>query len=255
MYYDDITKLSAAAQKKTELLQNSKPKYLLASALAGMYVGFGILLIFTIGGLLSQENPAIVRIIMGLSFGIALSLVVTAGSELLTGNNMIMTVGQLEGKVTVQDSLKIYLYSFTGNLLGAVILAWLFVAAGLAAGSTAAFIGKVSQTKMSLPWTELFARGILCNTLVCLALWCSFRLKDEAAKLIMIFWCLFAFITTGFEHSVANMTLLAVALLAPGTAAVSLDGFIYNIVVVTLGNFIGGALVVGGSYWYISKKD
>lgn len=220
-----------------------------------MYVGFGILLIFTIGGLLAQANSPAVRIVMGMSFGIALSLVIMAGSELFTGNNMIMTVGNLEGKVNFRDSLQVYFYSFTGNLLGSVLLAALFVAAGLATGSTAAFMGKAAQTKMTLPWMELFFRGVLCNILVCLALWCSFRLKEEVGKLIMVFWCLFAFITTGFEHSVANMTLLAAALLAPATAGVSVGGFIYNLVVVTLGNFVGGALVVGFSYWYISKQE
>jgi nitrite transporter NirC len=86
-----------------------------------------------------------------------------------------------------------------------------------------------------------------------LAIWCSFRLKEEIAKLAMIFWCLFAFITTGFEHSVANMTLLSVALLAPGTAAVSFSGFAYNLGLATAGNFIGGSLLAG-AYWFISRR-
>ncbi|MDF2569942.1 MAG: formate/nitrite transporter [Sporomusa sp.] len=255
MYSDDIAKLCAAAERKVEFLNASNTKYLVSSALAGMYVGFAVLLAYTIGGLLSQVNSPFGRVAMGLSFGIALSLVTFAGSELFTGNNMTMTVGRLEKKTTAMDLLKVNFMSFTGNLLGSVFLAGLFVSAGLASGSTAAFIGKLAQSKMTLPWTELLARGILCNTLVCLAVWCSIRLKDETAKLIMIFWCLFAFITTGFEHSVANMTLLSVALLMPGAAVGSMSGFVYNIVVVTLGNFIGGALVVGASYWYISKQD
>jgi nitrite transporter NirC len=255
MYYDDISKIAAAARNKSELLERSKLKYLLSSALAGMYVGFGILLIFTIGGLLSQIDTPVLRIVMGASFGIALSLVIMAGSELLTGNNMIMTIGNLEKKVTLKQSFSIYLYSFLGNLLGSIFIAYLFVLAGLSKGSVAVFIGKAAQIKMSLPWIELLARGILCNTLVCLAIWCSFRMKEEAGKLVMIFWCLFAFITTGFEHSVANMTLLSIALLTPGTTAATIGGFAYNIGIVTLGNFIGGALLVGAAYWYISQKD
>lgn len=255
MYYEDISKIAATAVTKSALLERSKLKYLLSSALAGMYVGFGILLIFTIGGLLSQADTPIIRIVMGISFGIALSLVVMAGSELFTGNNMIMTIGNLEKKVSLKKSLDIYLFSFIGNLLGSIFIAYLFVLAGLAKGDTAAFIGKAAQVKMSLPWIELLARGILCNTLVCLALWCSFRMKEEASKLIIIFWCLFAFITTGFEHSVANMTLLSIALITSGVGDSAITGFIYNIGLVTLGNFIGGALLVGAAYWYISKKD
>jgi len=92
MYYEEIKKVSSAAQAKGTLLKGSPIKYLLSSVLAGMYVGLGILLIFTIGGLLSQADSPAVKIIMGTSFGIALSLVIMAGSELFTGNNMIMTI-------------------------------------------------------------------------------------------------------------------------------------------------------------------
>ncbi|SEP43888.1 formate/nitrite transporter family protein [Propionispora vibrioides] len=255
MYYEEIAKISGAAEAKAALLKAAKGRYILSSALAGMYVGFGILLIFTIGGLLSQAQAASVKLIMGLSFGIALSLVIMAGSELFTGNNLVMAIGRLEKRVTVREVWSIYLFSFAGNLLGSIVLAGLFAYSGLLSGSTEAFIVKTAQAKMSLPWLQLFIRGILCNALVCLAIWCSFRMKEETGKLIMVFWCLFAFITSGFEHSVANMTLLTAALLAPGAAGVSVGGFIYNIVWVTLGNVIGGALVIGYSYWYIARKN
>lgn len=253
MYYEDIQKTVNIAETKLAFMKRSKLKYLAASALAGIYVGFGILLIYTIGGLLASSASPAVRIVMGASFGIALSLVIMAGAELLTGNNMIISIGNLEKKVSIQDAVRIYSLNFTGNLLGSILLAILFYYGGLLQGTTAAFIIKTAQTKMSLPWTELLARGILCNMLVCLAIWCSLRLKEETGKLIMVFWCLFAFITTGFEHSVANMTLLATALLAPGAAGVSGLGFLYNITVVTIGNFLG-ALFIGGAYWYISSK-
>ncbi len=255
MYYEEIKKVTSAAQVKSELLKRSPLKYLLSSSLAGMYVGFGILLIFSIGGFLSQVDSPVVKIVMGISFGIALSLVVMAGSELFTGNNMIMTIGNLEKKVTFGESVNIYILSFIGNLLGSFLLAYLFVLSGLGQGSTALFMTKIAYSKVSLPWIELLARGILCNILVCLAIWCSFKMKEETGKLIMIFWCLFAFIATGFEHSVANMTLLSAVLIMPGTEAISLTGFIYNISFVTLGNFIGGALFVALPYWYISQRE
>lgn len=255
MYYEEIVKVAASAQAKINLLRAGKAKYILSSALAGMYVGFGVLLIFTIGGLLSQGQVPIVRIVMGLCFGIALSLVIMAGSELFTGNHMVMTIGQLEKKVAAHEVLAIYFFSFAGNLIGAVLLAGLFAYSGLLSGSTGAFIVKTAQMKMALPWDQLLLRGILCNTLVCLAVWCSFRMKEETGKLIMVFWCLFAFITTGFEHSVANMTLLAAALFVPDSVGVSLNGFAYNLIWVTVGNFIGGTLLVALPYWYIAKKS
>ncbi|MBX4270250.1 formate/nitrite transporter family protein [Clostridium estertheticum] len=254
MFSEEINKVSASAIKKSELLKRSKMRYLTSSALAGIYVGFGILLIFTIGGLLSQATSPATKIMMGASFGIALSLVIMAGSELFTGNNMTMTIGSLEKKVSWFDSINIWIYSFIGNFVGSVVLAAMFVGGGLAKGSTASFILKTSQMKMASPSIELFLKGLLCNMLVCLAVWCSIKLKEETAKLIMIFWCLFAFITTGFEHSIANMTLLTTALMIPHSAAISIGGLAHNLIWVTLGNFVGGAVFIGASYWFISKE-
>lgn len=254
MFSEEINKVSLSAIKKSELLKKSKMRYLTATALAGVYVGFGILLIFTIGGTLSAVHSPATKIIMGASFGIALSLVIMAGSELFTGNNMIMTIGYLEKKVSLLDSMNIWIYSFIGNFAGSIVLAGLFVGAGLSKGSIAAFILKTSQVKMATPSMELFFRGILCNMLVCLAVWCAVKLKEETSKLIMIFWCLFAFITTGFEHSVANMTLLTTALMIPHGAGISLGGLTHNLLWVTLGNFVGGAVFIGAAYWFISKE-
>lgn len=254
MYYHEITQITAAAHNKVNLLQAGRARYLVASLLAGMYVGFGIVLIFTIGGILAQEYGAVVRVLMGISFGIALSLVLMAGSELFTGNNMIMTIGQLEQQISLRQSIAIQGYSFLGNLAGSLLLATLFAYSGLLEGNTGAYMAKIAKVKTELPWQQLFIRGIFCNVLVCLAIWCSFRMKEETSKLIMVFWCLFAFITAGFEHSVANMTILGAALLVTGTG-VSLSGAAYNIIWVSAGNFIGGAVVVGFSYWFISRRS
>ena len=107
----------------------------------------------------------------------------------------------------------------------------------------------VATGKMNLSFEAAFVRGILANWLVCLAVWCSMRTTNDVAKLGLIFWCLFAFIGAGFEHSIANMTLLALALLQPHGEAISWAGYVGNLVPVTLGNIVGGAVCVGGLYW------
>ncbi len=249
-----IEKSCAAAELKSALLGRSVGRYLLASALAGFYVGLGILLIFTVAGELAPAGVPGVKIFMGLFFGIALSLVIMAGSELFTGNNMIMTVGVMEKRSRWSELARVWVFSYLGNLLGALLLAWLFVRTGFATGGTGAFFAKASAVKMSAPFWELFVRGILCNILVCLAVLCSIKLKEETAKLIMIFWCLFAFITCGYEHSVANMTLLAVGILEPGAdpEKVNVLGMVNNLVPVTLGNILGGA-ALGAAYRYIAR--
>ncbi|MBU5590499.1 formate/nitrite transporter family protein [Clostridium sp. MSJ-4] len=254
MFSEEINKISLAGEAKVRLMEKSKSRYILAAVLAGVFVGFGTLLIFTIGGLLAHVKAPYTKIVMGVSFGIALSLVIMAGSELFTGNNMVMTIATLNKKVTLNKSIKIWIYSFIGNLIGSIFIASLFVGAGLAKGATADFILNASQGKMDTGVIELLARGMLCNMLVCLAVWCSFKMKEESGKLIMIFWCLFAFITTGFEHSVANMTLLSISLMIPHAATITFGGFIYNLAIVTLGNFIGGAIFIGWAYYFISNK-
>ncbi|KRQ86756.1 Nitrite transporter NirC [Caloramator mitchellensis] len=254
MFGEEINKVSNAALAKVNFLNSGKTKYILSSMLAGIYVGFGILLIFTIGGLLSQANSPSTRIVMGVSFGIALSLVIMAGSELFTGNNFVMTIGLKENTISFKNAVRIWVYSFLGNWIGAILISVLFVFAGLAKGPTIAFIQKVSIAKTTLPFVEILVRGILCNVLVCLGVWMSFKLKEETAKLIMIFWCLFAFITTGYEHSIANMTLLTTSIIVPHDAGLNISGYFLNIFASTLGNFIGGSLL-GLSYWFISKKN
>ena len=121
-----------------------------------------------------------------------------------------------------------------------------------AKGPTTDLIEKVASVKMSLPAWELFVRGILCNWLICLAVWMTGRTNNDTAKILLIFWCLFAFIGTGFEHSIANQSLLGMALFLPHDAAVSWGAFWYNQLFVVLGNLVGGGLFVGGLYWMVS---
>ncbi len=254
MFCEEFNSVIGAAKAKVNLLKTNGLGYFVSSMLAGLYVGMGIMLIFTIGGLLNSAGSPATKIVMGASFGIALSLVIMAGSELFTGNNFIMTAASLKGEVTWTDTLNVWVVCFIGNLIGSIIAGFMFYSTGLSAGAVGEFIAKTSAAKMSIPFLPLLVRGIFCNILVCLATWCSFKCKSESAKLIMIFWCLFAFITSGFEHSVANMTLLTIGLFNPGTANVSVMGYIYNISVVTLGNIIGGAIFLALPYYIISKK-
>lgn len=255
MFQEEVSKVSQAAQKKVQLMEKKPMVYFVLSMLAGIYVGLGILLIFTIGGLLKGSDFAGTKILMGVSFGIALSLVIMAGSELFTGNNFVMAIGWHQKTVTTAECIKLWMICWLGNLAGSLLLAFMFVYSGLSEGSVGEFIAQTSLAKMSVPIFPLLLRGILCNVLVCLAVWSSFKLNTESGKLIMIFWCLFAFITTGFEHSVANMTLLAIGVLKPMSQVLTWGGYAYNLLFVTLGNMIGGILLIALPYSFVAGRS
>lgn len=252
MFQEDFAAAGNAARAKADFLKKNPVGYFLASMLAGVFVGFGVLLAFTIGGQLNGAPYA--KLAMGVSFSAALSLVVMAGAELFTGNNLMMAAGCLTHRVKPGETAILWAVCWLGNLAGSALLALIYWGTGLGTGAVGEFMANAAAGKMAAGPLALFLRGLLCNMLVCLAVWCGFRCKTESGKLIMILWCIVAFFTTGFEHSVANMTLLTVALLSPGKAAVSLGGWVYNLLVVTLGNMAGGVLFLAVPYWLISRE-
>jgi nitrite transporter NirC len=253
MYTKTIDEFTALAQEKMTLLRKAPLAFVVSSLQAGAYVGIGIVLIFVVG---EAAPPAFRKLVMGASFGIALTLVIIAGADLFTGHNMYGTFARLSGRLRSAEVGLLWLVCWVGNLLGSIALA-LLVTAGGAAGLHAASDGllqSVASYKMTSPAEELVARAVLCNWLVCLAIWMAWRVRNEVAKCIVIWWCLFAFIACGFEHSVANMALLSLALLGPAAPGVTWGGMGHNLLWATLGNVIGGALFVAGSYWVVTRR-
>ncbi len=250
MIPETVAQAAGMARAKAELLRKHPLGYLVLSILAGAYVGFGIALVFAVGAPLAADGSPLVKLLMGASFGVALSLVIMAGAELFTGNNLVMAVGVARRATGLGDLVGVWALSYAGNLVGSLALAWLVAESGvLGASPQLEFVQKAVAAKMSLSFGELFSRGILANWLVCLAVWSAMRATSDAGKLVMVWWCLFAFVGPGFEHSIANMTLLGIGLFQPHGAEISWAGFVHNLVPVTLGNIVGGALFVGMAYW------
>ncbi|MDH3658655.1 MAG: formate/nitrite family transporter [Alphaproteobacteria bacterium] len=242
------------ARQKADALDDNPLGFWIASIMAGAYVGMGILLIFSVG---QGVDPSIRNLVMGASFGIALTLVVFAGSELFTGHTMYMTMGRLVRTVSTSELWRCWVGSWLGNLAGSLFLAVLFVAGGggvvLQAGGDD-LLHAVAQKKIEAPALELVTRAMLCNWLVCLALWTSARTTSDTAKCILIFWCLYAFIAAGFEHSVANMTVFGVALLSEGPETLTVLGAVRNLAWVTIGNCLSGAVIMAGGYWLVADR-
>jgi len=234
MYRHTIQHFARLSRQKARLVSKTPLAFVVAAMMAGAYVGIGIILIFSVA---ATVDPAWQKLVMGVSFGIALTLVVFAGSELFTGHTMYMVFGILHRVVRWRDLITVWSASWLGNLLGSVFLACMFVAGGggIVLGEGASLLYEVAEYKMHSPIIALIARATLCNWLVCLALWMAARTQSDATKAIVIFWCLFAFMACGFEHSVANMTLFSIALLGDHPDTLNAIGMGYNLLWVTIG--------------------
>mmetsp|Transcript_67922 Transcript_67922/g.153700 ORF Transcript_67922/g.153700 Transcript_67922/m.153700 type:complete len:296 (-) Transcript_67922:356-1243(-) len=224
---------------------------LLLGGAAGAHIAFGAFLMISGGGScpgLAASNPGAQRILMG-AFGLPMGLFMTiaGGGELVTGNFALVSTAFYEGKATLAQLLKNWSCAFTGNLIGSLLLAFLaFHAATLAGPASAAPIA-IATKKCSLTFAEALCRGILCNWLVCMAVWTANAADDIGSKVLAIFFPITGFIALGLEHSVANMFIIPYGMMMG--ASITVNQFILgNLLPVTLGNIIGGAVAVGATY-------
>ena len=251
MYADTVRALGDQAVAKLTAQRRSPAGHFVRSMLAGMYVGAAIVLIFTIGGLLSKAAPGMERLAMGICFGGALTIVIFAGSELFTGSNLVLTLGVLTRRAAAADLPP------TGCGPGSATWPaascsrrWWSSPASSTPTRSGRSCSKLAATKMTLPPGQLFFRAVLANWLVCLGVWMAARVTSETARILLIWWCMFTFITSGYEHSIANMCGLMLGLLLPHGEAVTWNGYWYNLGLATLGNIVGGAVFVAGVYWF-----
>lgn len=207
------------------------------------------------------------RVLGGVTFSLGLILVVVAGAELFTGNNLVAMAWAsraISTRLLVRNWTLVYLGNLVGALATAILVFWtgVWTASANAPGLTAL---RIAVGKTELGFGEAFARGVLCNALVCLAVWLCQSGRSTTDKVLAIVWPITAFVALGFEHSIANMYFIPFGLLlrsstdaslATESAGISLDaltlsGFARNLVPVTLGNIVGGTLLVAAIYWFV----
>ncbi len=231
-------------------------KTLLMGFLAGAYIAFGGLLAYIVtSGMISAGYPVgLYRFVFGAVFPVGLMLVVIAGSELFTGNCMFPVMAVFHRKASTGGLLKNWIGSYIGNFIGALVVAGLLaVAAGFfLLPANNANLTAVWNAKMALNFWQALYRGIGCNWLVCLAVWLAVASDDTIGKIFGIWFPIMAFVAIGFEHSVANMFFLPAYIFAHGWSDWGNWGaFLYvNLLPVTIGNIIGGAIFVAMIYWY-----
>jgi len=236
------------------------------AVLAGAFIALGAAFSTTVAAGAGDLPYGVARLLVGVAFSLGLILVVVGGAELFTGNNLIV-MAWAGGKVSTGALLRNWGLVYLGNFAGALATAGLVFAAGQyrfggdAVGHAAL---AVAAAKCGLPFGEALALGILCNALVCLAVWLCLSARSTADRILAIVPPITAFVACGFEHSIANMYFIPLGLLiraldpafagaAPGDlSALTLPGFLWgNLLPVTLGNVIGGGVMVAGVYWFV----
>ena len=223
---------------------------LVLAVLAGAFISLGALL-FTVVVTGSELGFGVTRLLGGLGFCLGLILVVIGGAELFTGNNLL-AMAWASRLIGTRALLRHWLLAYLGNIVGCLgtvaLVLWADVASlgGGAVGETAL---QIARSKAELPLGAAFARGILCNTLVCLAVWLAMGGHSVTDKLLALLLPISAFVTLGLEHSIANWFFLPYGLALDGQGGVTLAGAVHNLAAVTAGNLVGGTLLVAGVYW------
>jgi formate/nitrite transporter len=237
--------LNAIIEKKGRL---ALYELILFGMLAGIYIGFGAIAASTVTANSQNLSPAVARWLAGSVFCVGLILVVIPGSELFTGN-ILMAAGLGIGKIGPWRLVRNWVGAYLGNFLGALLLALVVFGTGLMGtpenpsplGKTAA---DIAAGKIALDFFPAFFRGVLCNTLVCLAVILSLSSRTVTGKILGIYFPIMTFVMCGFEHSVANMYFLPAGLLAKGELLSGFASMFNNLIPVTLGNIVGGLSVI-----------
>lgn len=238
-------------------------------AILGMLAGAFIAIGGAVSAVVSHSitNVGLSKFAGGAVFPVGLILVVICGAELFTGN-CLMTVPLAGKEIKFGPMIKNWVIVYIFNFVGSVLIAFLVFKAGvfgMNSGKLGGTVIKVASTKAALPFWTAFCSGILCNFLVCLAVWGAFAAKDIVSKVVIIWFPIMAFVTCGFEHCVANMYYLTAGMFAKSNpsfvaaSGLSQDkiingmGIVHNLIPVTLGNIVGGVVLVGISYFMVYK--
>jgi nitrite transporter len=242
------------ALKKMKVYRQSRLRYIARSALASMFIGFGVIVAFKTGNFFYTVQSPFTYPMAAITFGAAIILIAYGGGDLFTGNTFYYTYAAFRKKIRWGDVIKFWGFSYLGNILGACAFALLIYLTGLFRDPTVnGFLLSVVEKKMHAPISELFFRAILCNWLVCLAFFIPMAQKGDGAKMFTMMLFVFCFFISGYEHSIANMCTFAIALVLNHPQSITFGGVIYNLIPVTLGNLVGGVLLMGYMYHYVNK--
>lgn len=248
----DVSALAEAGAGKAAYSKAALPRYLTRATIAGAYIFVGALLSCLSAAWFYADHLPVAKLLGAITFSAALILIVLLGGELFTGTNLVMGVSLYEGKASPLDALRVWVMAYLGNFVGIFVLSLILVGSGAAKDLLSSYLLLTVPAKLASPWYALLLKGVMCNFLVCVGVFAGFRLKSEAGKAIAIILPITTFVLAGFEHSIANMAYFSLYTLYFGTAQLPAMG--WSMLWVTLGNLLGGAVLLGLPLWYAAEK-
>ena len=253
MTRSDVEIVASAGAAKLEYSRTQPVRYLSRAALAGAFIMVGSVISTLSAAWFYAEQPGVSKMLGASTFSFALILIILLGGELFTGTNFVMGISLYENKVNLLGAIRIWVFAYLGNFIGIFLLALLIVGSGASRDLFAAYLAVVVPGKLAGSWYALLLKGIMCNFLVCMGVYAGAKLKSESGKCIAIIAVITTFVLAGFEHSVANMATFSLyALLVPSP---NLGGIVWNMIWVTLGNLIGGAVLLGLPVWMSAEPN
>ena len=247
MTRNDINTITAAGRSKVALCRSNPWRYFSRAMVAGAFIMVGTLVSAMMGAWFISTNVPVAKVLLSTFFAAALVLIVLLGGELFTGANFVMGISLYERAVSVRDAVRVWVFCYVGNFVAILILALCMAHSGANTALLTDYLAATVPGKISGTWYELLLKGVLCNVLVCIGVFSGFKLKSESGKAIVIFFAVTTFMIAGFEHSIANMATFSLyALLVEGADVL---GAARNLLFVTIGNMIGGAVVLGVPVW------
>ena len=258
-FYSPKEVVEKAGEAAIHRISNGIPRTLVLGFLAGAYIALGGLIsIMIAGGVpeLTANNPGLQKFLMGAFFPLGLILCIIAGADLFTGNTAYFLPPLLSKKIKFIDLIKNWTLVYVSNFIGALFVAYIlsYLTDIFASDPWYSFLHQMAEKKTSGTFLTIFFKGIGANWLVALAVWLAMASQNVGGKIAAVWFPVMAFVAIGFEHSVANMFFLPLAIFYDAPISVT-EVFLNNLLPATLGNIVGGSLMVGTFYWFVYERQ
>jgi formate/nitrite transporter len=254
---ENIAEIFAGSAVKKSAMAVSQ--YFVFAILGGMFIAFGALFsVMVAGGLpsVATQNPGLVRLVAGFTFPIGLAFILIAGGGLFTSDCATLPFAFWQKKININQVIRIAIIGYLANFIGAVLVAWLFAfqSETITRDPWAAYIKNIAEQKANYTFITVIIKGIGANVMVCLAVWMAASAKEISAKIILLWLPVMAFVSFGWEHSIANMFYIPLGIML-GADVSTYQFFIQNLLPATIGNIIGGCVFVALPYYYLFGTD